>query len=106
VRRQSGDILAPLGKRRHADGHHREAIVQVLAEAVLGHRARQVGVGGGDEAHVGERGFARAEGKVLLGLEQLQQLALHVEGKLADLVEEQRPALGARHLALDLAIGL
>ena len=54
-------------------------------------------MGGGDEAHVGGSGLGAAEGLVGALLEQAQQLDLHRQRHLANLVEEERPALGERH---------
>ncbi len=33
---QLGNVLAPLGQRRHADRHHRQAVIEILAEAAVG----------------------------------------------------------------------
>jgi hypothetical protein len=33
---QLGNVLAPLGQRRHADRHHRQPVIEILAEAPFG----------------------------------------------------------------------
>src|SRR3989454_12039265 len=45
-------IVAPLGEGRKPDGHHREPVVEVLAEPPLGDRLLEVAVRRGDQAHV------------------------------------------------------
>ncbi len=88
------DVLPTLAQRGQADGEHGEAIVEVVAEAALGHRRVEVAVGRGDEADVGLEGRRAAHPLVLTFLEHAEELALHGRRQLADLVEEQRAAGG------------
>ena len=55
----------------------------------------QVAVGGGDDAHVDRDGSCAAEPAHHARLERAQQLRLQLERQLADLVEEERAAVGA-----------
>ena len=87
-----GDLLAPLAQRRHVDADHAETIEQVLAELAVGHALFEIGVGGGDDADVDALGPRVADRQDLALLEEPQQLRLHVERQVADLVEEQRAA--------------
>ena len=52
------------------------------------------------DAHVGAQRLVAADAPELARLEHAQQLRLHVEGQLADLVEEQRAAVGVLERAL------
>ena len=58
-----------------------------------------------DDAHVGAQRLAPADALEGALLEEAQELALDVERQIADLVEEQRAALGELDLAGDAAIG-
>src|SRR5213079_1385559 len=89
---QERDILDALAQRRDAYRHHVDAVVEVLAHPPLGHRLRQLHVGGGDDAHVDLDAAVRAELLDLALLEHAEQLQLHVERDALDLVQEQRPA--------------
>src|SRR5438128_375588 len=95
---QERDILDALAQRRDAYRHHVDAVVEVLAHPPLGHRLRQLHVGGGDDAHVDLDAAVRAELLDLALLEHAEQLQLHVERDALDLVQEQRP--GGRKLDL------
>ena len=55
------DVLRALAQRRHADRQHVQAVVQVLAEALLLDGLQQIDVGRGDDAHVGFGGRVGAE---------------------------------------------
>ena len=80
-------ILAPLAQRRHLDGEDLEPEVEVLAEGALAHHLRQVAVGGRDDAHVDAFALSSADASDLVVLEHAQQLHLHSERDLPDLVE-------------------
>jgi hypothetical protein len=72
------------------DGHDVEAVVEVLAEAPGGDLLLEVAVGRGDEAHVDGDGLDAAHAVDLALLDRAQELHLHLDGDLADLVEEER----------------
>ena len=91
------DLLAPLAQRRDVDADHAEAVVQVLAELAFGDALFEVGVGGGDHAHVDALRPRLADRHDLALLEEAQQLRLHVERQVADFVEEQRAARRRAH---------
>ena len=106
VRRQRQDVLAALAQRRHADVEDVEAVVEVEAERAALDLVGQVLVGRRDDAHV-DREIARAaeppEGHLL---EHLEQLGLGGHRHLADLVEEQRAAVGLLEQAALLRLGV
>ena len=91
---QVGDVLDPLAQRRQTQRHDVEAEEQILAEQALLDQDAQVLVGGGDDAHVGLDRRAAADGRVLALLQHAQQARLRLHRHVADLVEEQRAALG------------
>ena len=81
-----------------------EAVIEVLAEAALLDEVEQALVGRRDQADVDLHGFLRADRIDLALLDGAQELDLRVERQLADLVEEQRAAVGLDELA-DVALG-
>ena len=89
------DVVAPL--RQGGAGHrdHVEPVEEVLAEAAGFDLGLEVAVGRGDQAEVRALRGA-AERFVLALLQHAQQLHLHADRQLADLVEEQRAAVGLR----------
>ena len=92
---QRGDVLATFGQRRRPQHHAFEAVVRSpRACAPLGDHALDVAMRGRDDADVGPFRAASADGHVFALLEEAQQLHLHRRRRFADLVEEQRPAVG------------
>ncbi len=88
------DVARALAQRRHVDHEHLEAVEEIAPERP----ARDVLL----EGHVGRHHHARgrfptrarrADPADLVAVERAQQLRLGIDGQLADLVEEERPAL-------------
>src|SRR5690606_29926614 len=71
-----------------------EAKVQVLAEAAGLHLRLQIAVRGRDDADVERRPTDAAHALEGAVLQRAQELALRVDGQLADLVEERDALLG------------
>src|SRR5580704_14188022 len=78
-------VVHPLAQRGHADGEHGEAVVEVLAEAVVVHLALELAVGRGEHADVHLAHPVVADAAHLAVLDHAEQLGLHVERQLADL---------------------
>ena len=103
VRRQRGDVLGPLAQRRQLDREHREAVPEVLAEAPLRDHRVQVAVRRGDDAHVDVRaGAGRRRARSVPSCSTRSSRTCACERQLADLVEEERSAVGALEPALPL----
>ena len=100
---QRRDVLSPGPQGRDVDGDHGEAEVEILAELAGAHLALEITARRRDDAHVGRERLVAADAAELPRLEHPQQRGLHVEGELADLVEEDRAA--ARGLERALAQG-
>ena len=94
-RRQGRDLVLALAQRRQRDFGDAEAIEEVAPEPALVGEALQVGVGGGDDADGDALGAQVADRLDLAALEEPQQLGLGRQVEVADLVQEQRPALGS-----------
>ena len=88
-----------LAQRRQLDLHPLEPVVEVLAEPPLADQRLQVLVGRGHQPHVHRDRPPAAHARDLPLLERAQQP--HLEGGLhvADLVEEERAAVGQLELA-------
>ena len=92
--REIADVLGALAQRRQAQRHDVEAEEQVLAEQALLDQHAQILVGGGDDADIGLDRRAPADGGVFALLQHAQKAGLRLHRHVADLVEEQRAALG------------
>jgi hypothetical protein len=79
---------------RQAQPDDVEAVEQVLAERALAHALFQVLVRGGNDAHVALQRLVAADAVELPVGQHAQQPRLQVEGHVADLVQEQRAAVG------------
>src|SRR3954466_14966776 len=91
---QDGDVLAALAQRRQHQRQHVEAVVQVLAEIALGDHLLEIFLGPGNHAHVDVDRLAAADALDRPVLDRAQQLHLHRQRYIVDVVEEQRAALG------------
>ena len=87
-------IVAPLGEGRKPDGHHREPVVEVLAEPPLGDRLLEVAVRRGDQAHVHGDRLPAADPFDLALLDGAEDLGLERETHVRHFVQEQRAADG------------
>ena len=94
------DVLLALPQRREADGDDAEAVEEVLAELPFLDEAAEVGVRRGDDADVRVDRLDGADGEELALLEDPEELGLGLERHGADLVEEDRPAVGDLEEAL------
>ena len=91
---QERQVLGAGAQRRHLDVEDVEAVVEVLAELAALHHVLQVAVGGGDDAHVDLLGLGAADRHEGPLLQHAQELDLHGGRHVADLVEEERAAVG------------
>ena len=92
------DVLGPLAQRRHADGHDVQSIEQVFAETPRLGFAGQVAVGRRHQPRV-DVFRPPAHRLDLARLQRAQQLGLDGQRQLADLVDEQRAAVGLVEVA-------
>ena len=99
------NVLAPLAQRRHLDAQHVEPVEEVLAEAAGADLGLEFARGRGDHAHVDAARLRFAERAHFLLLEDAQQLDLERQRQLADLVEEERAAVGLDEEAAPRAVG-
>ena len=84
---------------RHLDGDDGEPVEEVLAETALGDQLREVLVRGGEDAHVHAERLLAADALEGLLLQRAQHLGLGLDAHVADLVQEQRAAVGQLELS-------
>src|SRR5712692_468681 len=99
VLRQQRAVPFAVPQRRPLDHHHRDAVVDVLAERPLTHRPAQILVAGRDQPDVGAGGLAVPDLDEFPCLNGPQQLGLQGQADLADLVDEQCARVGQREEA-------
>ncbi len=91
---EKGDVLPALAQGRKGDGDDVDAIEEVLAKCSSLDRLAQVAIGCRDDAHFDLRLDIRSNFADQAILKDAQQLDLHRRRCLADLVEENRAAVG------------
>ncbi len=89
---EQGEILGALAQRGQPHGDAADAVVEILAKAALGDLGRQVTVGRAHEAHVDGLCPVRPQRSHLALLEDPEQLHLHRQRHLPELVEQQGAA--------------
>ena len=87
-------VFAAFAQRRNLNGKNVEAIVEVAAKFAVGDEAREVAIGGGDDADVDGLGAIAAEAFEFLLLQDAQEFWLELERDVADFVEEKSAAIG------------
>ncbi len=92
--------LGAVAQRRDDDRKHRQAVVEIFAKGLRLDHGWQVAVRRGDDADVDAHGPLAADAHHFAVLHHAQQAHLRGEGELADLVEEQRAAVGLLEPAL------
>jgi hypothetical protein len=90
---------------RHLDAHHVQAVVEVLPEGLGLHDRLEVLVRRRDDAHVDPDRLRASDALDLALLQDAQDLGLGRQRHVADLVEEDRPAVAELELADPLARG-
>src|SRR6202012_424320 len=89
-----GQILEPLAKRRHLHREYVQAVVQVLPETPREDGGIEIPMRRRDDAYVAENRAIAADTLEAPLLKNPQQLHLHLQRHVADLVQEQGAALG------------
>ena len=96
VAREQRNVVAPLAQRRHAQPHDVQAVEEIFAEAPGSHVVFEIAVRRRDDSHVDRLHGRAADHRHRAFLHEAQQLRLHFERQLADLVEEDGAAVGLR----------
>src|SRR5208337_1318101 len=99
---ESRDRLAPFTKRRNEDRGGAHAVVKVVAKLTRPYHRAQVAIGSRNQAEVNLVAMRRADRLNLVRFDGAQQLGLELERQFADLVQEERAAIGRSEVALRL----
>jgi hypothetical protein len=92
---EEGDVSAALAQGGDAKVDDAEAEVEVFAEAAGFDHLGEVARGGGEDARGQRRGLVGADGADFLVLKGAEETGLKIEGKVADLIEEEGSAVDA-----------
>src|SRR5690606_32834884 len=98
-------VAPPLAQGRNVDGKDVEPVVEILAKCPVAHRLAQVAIGRGNDADIHLLRPGGADRLELSFLEDAKQLGLELQRQLADLVEEDRSAVGEGKAPLALLGG-
>ena len=88
------DVFLAIPQAGHGDIDDIEPVEEVVAEFAFADHFFEALVGGGDEADVGLEGLVAADALEDAGIEGAQDFDLGVGVDLADLIEEERAAVG------------
>src|SRR5205085_11822776 len=102
---ERGNVLLAIAERRHMDVDDVEPVEEVIAELLLLDLPLQVFVGRADDADVDLDRQRRADPLDLPLLEYAEELRLHRQAHLADLIEEDRALVGHLEAAAALRHG-
>jgi hypothetical protein len=84
--------LKALARQRRAQCQDVEPVVEILAESAVGYGLWQPHVGSRDYADIDVDRLAAADTHDLTFLQEAQQVALQIDGHIADLIEKERAA--------------
>src|SRR5262245_19341972 len=87
------DVVAPRAERRELEIDDRQSIIKIFAEGAIVDAPRQRAVRGRDDAHVDGLCGVGAYSADRPGFQGPQELWLHRQRQLSNLVEEQRTAV-------------
>ena len=90
---EQGNVGGPLAQRRQGDGEDVEPVVEILAKRAIADLALEIAVRRRDHPDVDLHRVGPAHALELALLQHAQELDLDLERHVADLVEEQRPAV-------------
>src|SRR5580704_7993156 len=91
---EQGNILAALAQRRQLEGNHVEAMIQILAKAAIAHKAQQIDIRRGDNAHVHFDIFSATQAHEFAFLDHTQELGLRLPAYRGNFVEEDGALIG------------
>src|SRR5579872_7144760 len=91
---EEGNVVAALAQRRQRNGKDIETIKKVGSKAPVGYHLLQVLVGSRHDADIDSNSAGTSESFKFLLLKDTQKFGLEFDGEIADLVEEERPAVG------------
>src|ERR1700722_20356311 len=91
---QQRDIFLPVPQGRYVERNDVQAVKEILAEVSLGNLFFQVFIGRGNDPDIDLDGLRGADRGETLFVQRAQNLGLHFEAHVTDLIEEQGPLIG------------
>ena len=95
VLRENGNVVAAVSERRNEERHDRDPVIQVVTEAAVLDGLTEIFIRRRDDADVHFRRMFGADFAHFPFLHGAKELHLHGERHLPDLIQKQRPAMGA-----------
>ena len=92
--RQHGNIFSAFSQRRHGQLHHRQPVVQILAEFPSAHRFVQVAIGSSDQSNINLNRMRSTHAFEFALLQHAQQLHLQRRSQFSNLVKKYHAAVG------------
>src|ERR1700722_3442148 len=93
MRSEYRNVVPAFAKRRDLQGKNAQPVVQIRAEPPLMDQVIEVVIGGGNDAHLGLTRAVTTDRLKLAVLQHTEQLGLHLQRQIADLVEKKRTAV-------------
>ena len=104
--REEQHVAAARAQRRQRQVDHVDPVIQILAKPLVLDHVLELAVGGREQANIdGDLGLGADRADLAL-LQRAQELGLELDRHLADLVEEQRAAVGLLEQALPALLGV
>ena len=91
---QQRDVVSAFPEGRDGERDDVEPVIQVFAERVLSDDLFERHFGGGDDPYIHSDGPGPADAPELPAFQETQQLDLHIDGYVVDIVEENAPRMG------------
>src|SRR5262249_14873575 len=91
---QRRNVLPAVAERRQVQRENAQPVVEVLSKGFLAHGLKQVAVRCRQDPHIDPDRSTTADAVEFALLQDAEQFRLGVRGQFADLVEEDRAALG------------
>src|SRR5437870_13581794 len=92
--RQWQHVFAAITQRGQFYRHHGQTVMQILSKRALTYGFFQIDVGSRDDAHVDAPWRSVAQRRELALLNHAEQTHLRLRRNVANLIEEDRPAVG------------
>ena len=90
---QQGNVFPPLSQRRQHQRKHIDAVKQILPKFTLFRERGQIAMRGHQHAHIDPHRLFTAYAFYLAFFQHAQELGLHVQGHVANLIKKQRSML-------------
>src|SRR5436190_6564639 len=94
MNREGNDIFAAVAEWRHFDRENAQSIVEIFSKGSLRRLDLEIAIGRRHDTNIDSTGPIVADSLEFTFLENPQELCLKDEGYFADLVQEQRSAVG------------